>query len=128
MSWRLTVRTDGKVEHERFDGLDQLLKVLEHRGRELADSASGRAVDLKVKRIEPVQQVVARLELAGPERLIPSVRAGIDVRGDGSTEAFRGAIRRTVLDQRIGEDAFAALRRTLADVLEAAGAAGVEDA
>ncbi len=122
MSWRLTIRADGRVEHERFDGLDRLLDALEDRGRDLAESASGRAVDLKVKRFEPVQQVVARLELAGPERFMPSVRAGVDVRGDGSTEAFRGAVRRVVLEQRSGEDAFAVLRRALADVLEAAGA------
>jgi len=121
VGWRLTVRTDGRVEHQRFDGLDELLDALERRGRELADRGRARPVDVKVKRFEPAQQVVARLQLAGPERLIPSVRAGVDVRGDGSTEAFRGGIRRTLLEQRPGEDAFAALRRALADVLDAAG-------
>jgi hypothetical protein len=121
MAWRLTVRASHRVERSRFDGLDQLLDALERRGRELARSASSAAVDLKVKRFEPVQQVAARLELAGPERLLPSVRAGVDVRGDGSTEAFRGGVRRVLLEQRSGEDAFAALRRALADVLEAAG-------
>jgi len=128
VSWRLTIRADGRVEHARFAGLDQLLSALERRGRELADSASTRAVDLKVKRFDPVQQVVARLELAGPERFLPSVRAGVDVRGDGSTEAFRGALRRAVLEPRPGEDAFLTLRRALADVLEAAGADGGERA
>jgi hypothetical protein len=44
------------------------------------------------------------------------------VRGDGSTEAFRGQLKRTLLEQRSGEDAFAVLRRALADVLAAAGA------
>jgi hypothetical protein len=65
--------------------------------------------------------VVARLELSGPERLLPSARAGVDVHGDGSTKAFRGGIHRLELEQRSGEDAFSALRRALADVLEAAG-------
>ena len=121
MAWRLTVRTGPKVERTRFDGLLGALDALEARGHELARSAPREAVATKVKRFEPAQRVVARLELSGPERLLPSVRTGVDVRGDGSTEAYRGWIRRVVLDQRADEDAFAALRRALADVLAAAG-------
>ena len=121
MSWRLTVRTDGQVDTARFESLEPLLEALEERGRALAASASNRPVDLKVTRFDPGQQVVARLELAGPERLLPSVRAGVDVHGDGSTEAFRGGIRRVELKQRPAEDAFGALRRALSDVLAAAG-------
>ena len=123
MGWRLTLRTDGRVEHARFEGLDQLLDALDARGRELAHMGSNRTVDLKVKRFEPEQQVTARLELAGPERWFPSVRAGVDIHGDGSAEAFRGGVRRVELEQRPGEDAYAALRRSLADVLKAAGTA-----
>jgi hypothetical protein len=121
VAWRLTVRIGPKVEHARFEGLAEALDALEARGRELARSATTAPVDTKLKRFEPVQQVAARLELSGPERLLPSVRAGVDVRGDGSTEAFRGRIRRVMLEQRPGEDAFAALRRALADLLAAAG-------
>ncbi len=124
MSWRLTIRAGGRVEQLRFDGLDQLLDALEQRGRGLVASARTKPVDLKVARFDPGQQVVARLELAGPERFIPSVRAGIDIHGDGSSEAFRGGLRRVGLEQRPGEDAFAALRRALGDVLAAAGSDG----
>jgi hypothetical protein len=51
--------------------------------------------------------VAARGELRGPGGL----RAGIDIRGDGSAEAFTGRVARRVVAPRDGEDAYAALRR-----------------
>jgi hypothetical protein len=101
------------VQRSSFPDLDLALQALERRARELADSAPGEAFDAKFKRFEPVQRVVARLELSGPERLVPSVRAGIDVRGDGSIEAYRGRVRREVIEERGGESPYAALRRAL---------------
>jgi hypothetical protein len=124
LPWGLTVRASHRVERSRFDALDQALAALEARGRALSASASSKPVDVKIKRFDPVQQVIARLELAGPERVLSSVHVGVDVRGDGSTEAFRGRIRRTLLEQQPGEDAFGALRRSLGDVLAAAGRRG----
>jgi hypothetical protein len=56
-----------------------------------------------------VQQVIGRVELTGPDRL----RAGIDVRGDGSSEAFTGRMRRQLVEQRRRESAVDALRRVL---------------
>jgi hypothetical protein len=101
------------VERERFDALDEALDAIEARGRELAKTSTKGAVDVRFKRFDPVQQVAARIELSGPERLIPRVHAGVDVRGDGSTEAYLGRLRREVVKQRGGESAFSALRRAL---------------
>jgi hypothetical protein len=111
--WKLTVRAGPRVEHSRYDELDLALDALERRAGEIVGSAPHGAVDAKFKRFEPIQQVAARIELSGPERLLPSVRAGVDVRGDGSTEAYTGRITREVVQQRKGESPYRALRRAL---------------
>ena len=108
--YRLRVRSGPKVERSRHDDLESALGELEARVVELQRSAPGRTVDLKVRRFEPVQQVTARLELSGPGRL----RAGIDVRGDGSLESWMGTLRRRLIEQRRGESALDALRREVA--------------
>lgn len=113
MAWKLTVRTGPHVERERFDELSAALDALEARGKELARELPRDPVDAKLKRFEPIQQVAARLELAGPERLAASVRCGVDVRGDGSIEAYVGRLSRVVVEQRKGESAYRALRRAL---------------
>jgi hypothetical protein len=111
--WKLTVRVGPKVRRSTFSAVAEALDELEARARELARSAPDEVVDAKFKRFEPVEQVVARLELAGPERFVPSVRAGVDVRGDGSVEAYRGRVRREVISGSGSEDPFMALRRTV---------------
>jgi hypothetical protein len=113
--WKLTVRSGPRVERDRFDDLAEALDALESRGRELAETTSKASIDIKVRQFEPAQQVAARLELSGPERLLPSVRGGVDVRGDGSAEAYAGRIRRRLLEQRRGETPYRALRRELAE-------------
>jgi hypothetical protein len=108
--YTLTVRSGARVGRDRFGGLGEALDALERRGRELERGAASAPVGGRIlRRIDPVQQVVARMELSGPRRL----RAGVDVRGDGSTEGFTGRTRRTLVEQRGGESAYDALRRTL---------------
>lgn len=111
--WKLTVRSGPRVERAAFSELTLALDRLEGRAQELAETAPRRTLDAKIKRFDAVQQVVARLEVAGPERLVPSIRAGLDVRGDGSVEAYRGRLRRSVIALERGETAYTALRRAL---------------
>jgi hypothetical protein len=108
--YSLKTRSGAKVERARFGELGDALSALESRGEELQDGANTRTVDLKMgRRFEPVQQVVARLELAGPGGL----RAGVDVRGDGSAEAWTGRLRRKLVVQVKGESPYDALRRAV---------------
>jgi hypothetical protein len=108
--YRITVRKKAKVEHGRAGDLEAALDVVEARGREMsAEARVPAAGGTLLRRLEPVQQVFARLELAGPNRL----RAGLDVRGDGSVEAFTGRIRRKLVRQENDESAYDALRRVL---------------
>jgi hypothetical protein len=58
---------------------------------------------------DAVAQVAGRFELRGPG----GVRAGVDVRGDGSAEAYTGRVRKQLVEQRAGETAAQALRRAL---------------
>jgi hypothetical protein len=51
--------------------------------------------------------------LAGPERRLAKTHAGVDVHGDGSTEAYLGRVRRQAVDRGTSESAVAALRRAL---------------
>jgi hypothetical protein len=112
-SYRLTVREGPRVSRARFGSLGKALDALEARVAELEQRPQRETIDVQVRRFEPVAQVAARAELRGPQRFAPTVRAGIDVRGDGSAEAWTGQARRTVVVQEDGETPVAALRRVL---------------
>jgi hypothetical protein len=113
VAWKLTVRVGPKVERSTHADRDQALDALDARACELARTARTREVDLKYRRYGPGERVSARIELAGPQRLLPAVRAGVDVRGDGSTQAFIGRVQRRPLEPRKGETVGQALRREL---------------
>jgi hypothetical protein len=105
----VTIRSGPRVEHDRAGTLAAALDLLQRRMEALAGSERRSTVDLRYRRFEPIQQVAARGEVSGPKRL----RGGIDLRGDGSLEAFTGKLRRRVVEQRRGETPYAALRRAL---------------
>lgn len=112
MAYRLTIRTEGKVERAKFHTLDVALAEIESRGRERQGTTRAKPVDTKILgRYEPRQQVAVRLELSGPSGL----RAGVDVRGDGSASAYTGRVRRRAVQERGNESPYEALRRTLGD-------------
>ena len=108
--WKLTIRHGSHVEHERLDSLEDAVAELRRRMEGLASAPERKTVTVLSRTFDPVSQVAARGELAGPG----GARAGIDLRGDGSIEAFVGRWRRSVLEPRRGETHYDALRRELA--------------
>ncbi len=109
MEYRVVVRSGPRVARLEAGSLDAALELIEARARELARGPRSEPVELRYKTFEPVQQVAHRIELSGPRRM----HAGVDVRGDGSVEAWTGKLRRRVVEQEKGESPYDALRRTL---------------
>jgi hypothetical protein len=107
--YTLTVRSGPKVEHQRFDALEPALDALEQEMRARSQTERRATVDLRYREFTPMQQVAVRGELSGPRGL----RAGIDLRGDGSAEAYTGRWRKQLVERRAGETAYDALRRAL---------------
>jgi len=109
VEYRVVVRSGPRVDRLEAGSLDAAVELIEARGRALADGPKAAPVELRYKTFEPVQQVAHRIELSGPRGL----RGGVDVRGDGSVEAWTGRLRRRLVEQEPGESPYAALRRTL---------------
>jgi hypothetical protein len=108
--YRVIVRRGGRTQKMRFSTPAAALDALETELRAAATAVRPTVARALGRDYEPVQQVAVRGELRGPGGL----RAGVDVRGDGSAEAFTGRILRKVVAARDGEDAWAALRRAVA--------------
>ena len=111
--WTLTSRAGSRVDREHLETLEEALDALARRLVTLAPEASREELQFMRRRIEPQRQVAARLEIAGPRSRRGTVRGGVDLRGDGSSEAFRGRLRRRLIEHRGGESAAHALRREL---------------
>ncbi len=113
MPYTVTVRIGAAVTRKRVPTLDDAIDLLELELRALGPKALRKPAKAFAREIAPVAQVSARGELSGPGRLRPKVRAGADVRGDGSIEAYRGKVSREVVKVKRGESPFDALRRVL---------------
>jgi hypothetical protein len=111
--WRITIRCGPRVERLRRETLPEALDVLEQRAQEAAASTRLEAVDVHVRRYEPGDQVAARAELKGPQRLRPVVHAGFDVHGDGSVVPWTGGVHREAVAMVGGETVYSALRRAV---------------
>jgi hypothetical protein len=105
-AYKLVMRFGPRVEKARFGTLDEALAALAARIPSVSPREHRNALG---REYEPVKQVAGRLELRGPD----GARGGIDVRGDGSAEAYTGWIRKQVVEAEPGESAVDALRRAL---------------
>jgi len=104
--FRLKARIGPRVEKTRHASLDEAVGAVEARlgapRRQHSREVLGRSYDAG-------EQVTGRFELRGPG----GVRGGVDVRGDGSAQAYRGWLRKEPVEPLPGETAGEALRRAL---------------
>ncbi|MES1193624.1 MAG: hypothetical protein ABUM26_04815 [Solirubrobacterales bacterium] len=102
-------RRNGKTEKRQFATLGEAVDDLETELRSVASviARAPRVERALGREYEPAEQVAVRGELRGPHRL----RAGVDVRGDGTMVPFTGVVRRQPIALRVREDAWAGLRR-----------------
>jgi hypothetical protein len=113
VSYRLVVRAGPRVERAAFPTLAEAVEELERRARLRALGPRLDAVEVPLRRFAPEDRVATRLEVSGPQRLRPDVRAGVDVRGDGSVVAWTGGGARAAVEPRDGESPYDALRRAV---------------
>lgn len=106
-AYALKVRRGPKVVKSTHAELAGALRALEEALRVVPEAGPTRVFR---REYAPIQQVVARGELRGPRR----VRGGVDLRGDGSAEAWTGRLSKQVVEAGPGETAYAALGRALA--------------
>jgi hypothetical protein len=111
--YTVTIRVGPDVARLRAASLEEAIDLLEAQLSSLGDAGRRRPTKALTREYGPEAQVAARGELSGPSRLRPTVRAGADVRGDGSVQAYSGRVKRELIEPGRGETAFDALRRTL---------------
>lgn len=104
----LTLRREGGTEKQPFDSLESGLDALEMEARAFANTERRGSRTVLKRTYDASQLVPLRVSVTGRR-----VNAGVDVRGDGTAEAWTGRWSRTVVAQQAGESPYAALRRVL---------------
>ena len=107
-AWSLTIRHGPKVAKSSHATLGAAVDALRS-GLAPARDEQRRPLKVLSREYAAISQVLARGELRGPDRR----RGGVDVRGDGSAEAWTGGWRRTVVDAAPGETPYDAVLRAL---------------
>src|SRR5204862_7131920 len=103
---KVTECSAGKDRRQTLYDLRTAIDALQRSGHELQGKADADVVGgMLMRQFEPQDQVVARLEL--------SVKAGVDVRGDGSAVPWTGRFFRSEIERLEGETAYDAVRRIL---------------
>jgi hypothetical protein len=113
MPYTVTIRVGSRITRSRHAALGDAIDALEVELTTLGPVSRRETRKALSREYEPAAQVSARGELSGPSRLRPRVRAGADVRGDGSIEVYQGKVLRAKIAPQRGERPFDALRRTL---------------
>jgi hypothetical protein len=113
MAYTVTIRVGPSITRSRHASLGEAIDALEIELTTLGPAGRRQTRKALSREYGPEAQVSARGELSGPSRLLPRVRAGADLRGDGSIEVYEGKVRRELVVPERGERPFDALRRTL---------------
>jgi len=111
--WRLVVRDGASVRKSEWPSLAEALDELQAETVEASNRPPAEPIDLRVRDFEPRDLVVMRATVKGPQRFVPKVRCGMDVRGDGSAHPWIGGAGKSEVDVRKKETPWLALRREL---------------
>jgi hypothetical protein len=104
----------GKVAKFRFDSEDELFaKLAEELDGQIADTRNLGGMNSPLRDYEAIELVHSRLEAVIGAGLFGKRVGGIDVRRDGSSEAWLGRGNKTLIEPRPGETLTAALRREI---------------
>lgn len=106
-SFSVTVHEQGKRSRASYASLDEALEAV---AAEVSARSGTRASTVRAftREVEPGDQVIARIELHGPR-----AHGGVDLRGDGTAQAFTGRWARRPVASPGRETAPQALRRAL---------------